>query len=77
MRWHVGQDNKTGDWRVIDENNRVICRGLVDKDDAERIAHNHNSFDPIKSWHDWLYHKDKMNVETAKRKLGMRRNPPA
>jgi hypothetical protein len=59
MRWHVGQDTKTGEWRVIDEANVVICRGLSDKDDAERIAHNHNELDPIKSWEDWLFYRDK------------------
>jgi hypothetical protein len=59
MRWHVGQDTKTGEWRVIDEVNVVICRGLADKDDAERIARNHNELDPIKSWEDWLFYRDK------------------
>jgi hypothetical protein len=55
----VGQDTKTGEWRVIDEDNVVICRGLSDKDDAERIARNHNELDPIQSWEDWLFYRDK------------------
>jgi hypothetical protein len=59
MRWHIGQDSKTGEWRVIDEENVVICRGLSDKDDAERIVRNHNELDPIKSWEDWLFYRNK------------------
>jgi hypothetical protein len=59
MRWYVGQDTKTGDWRVIDEDRVVICRGLVDKDDADKIARGHNERDPIKSWEDWLFYRDR------------------
>lgn len=55
--WHTGQDPKNGEWRVIDEDNKVICRGLCDRDDAEMIAKDHNEHDPIKSREDWLYAK--------------------
>jgi hypothetical protein len=59
MRWYVGQDTKTGEWRVIDEDRAVVCSGLVDKDDADKIAQGHNERDPIKSWEDWLFYRDR------------------
>ena len=56
-RWHIGQDPKTYDWRVIDDDHAVICTGLRIKDEAEEIVAYHNSRDPIRSREDWLYAK--------------------
>jgi hypothetical protein len=42
---------------VIDEEGKVICAGLCEKEDAEEIVRAHNEKDPIKTREDWLYAK--------------------
>jgi UDP-N-acetylmuramate-alanine ligase len=57
LRWRAAQDHE-GRWRVVDDNNLVVC-SRCSQEDAEEIANAHNKNDPIQSYTDWLYYKDK------------------
>ena len=44
-------------WRVIDDNNCVVCTAFRE-DHAEEITAAHNANDPIQSREDWLFYRD-------------------
>ena len=56
--WHVRQDSR-GDWRVVDDFGNVVCLCWRQRSEAEQIATRHNEMDPIKTYEDWLYYREK------------------